>query len=130
MTIPDESLRLKKANTFLAAIASINKNIFCYKGCVSYLNTSHRGTVFFFDCYTQHAVDTHTQAPWRHFSEASPLECLVCSLRNYVVASQLINIERLYWPSWVSEGGTYGHSMEMDLVRYAAIALGIVEGAL
>ena len=108
--------RAEQASRFLATIASCGRKFFAHNGRVSRFEVDDRGRIWFVDAYRERRIYTHYEGRWSGFSEGGTLRSLVCKLRDFIRTGEQ---QRLHIDLW-------GYGSDMDSVRTAAVACGIV----
>lgn len=130
MNCDDKIARLDRANKMIEAIASCGRKFFRDGETVATLELDNRGRVWFHDSYSKQRIFTHRPGQWRGFSSGGTLRRLVENLRDYVTRGDLLQHGVFGpWPQWLASGDLWGYGSEMEKVRQAAEALGIMGDA-
>lgn len=118
--------RAEQASRFLATIASCGRKFFAHNGRVSRFEVDDRGRIWFVDAYRERRIYTHYEGRWSGFSEGGTLRNLVCKLRDFIRTGEQQRLHIGPWPDLICNGDLWGYGSDMDSVRTAAVACGIV----
>ncbi|GIK44737.1 MAG: hypothetical protein K8L99_32770 [Anaerolineae bacterium] len=119
--------RAQQANKFLASVAGCGRKFFAYKERVSRFEVDARGRIWFVDAYREAKIYTaYEWGRWRGFSEGGTLRALVLKLRDFIRTGEPREMGLGPWPAWVCNGDPWGYGGDMEKVRQAAEAAGIV----
>lgn len=119
--------RAEQANRFLAAIAGCGRKFFAHNGRVSRFEVDGRGRIWFVDAYREAKIYTACKwSRWRGFSEGGTLRALVLQLCDFIRSGTPATIHLGPWPDWICGGDLWGYGSDMEQVRQAAQAAGVV----
>lgn len=119
--------RAEQANQLLAAIAGCGRKFFAHNGRVSRFEVDDRGRIWFVDAYREAKIYTACKwSRWRGFSEGGTLLALVLQLCDFIRSGTPATIHLGPWPDWVCGGDLWGYGGDMETVRQAAQAAGVV----
>jgi len=119
--------RAEQANRFLAAIAGCGRQFFAHNGRVSRFAVDDRGRIWFVDAYREAKIYTACKwSRWRGFSEGGTLRALVLQLCDFIRTGTPASIHLGPWPDWICNGDLWGYGGDMETVRQAAQAAGVV----
>lgn len=119
--------RAEQANQLLAAIAGCGRKFFAHNGRISRFEVDERGCIWFVDAYREAKIYTACKwSRWRGFSEGGTLRALVLQLCDFIRSGTPATIHLGPWPDWVCGGDLWGYGGDMETVRQAAQAAGVV----
>lgn len=119
--------RAEQASRFLTAIASCGRKFFAHNGRVSRFEVDDRGRIWFVDAYREAKIYTACKwGSWRGFSEGGTLRSLVLQLCDFIRSGTPATIHLGPWPDWICNGDLWGYGGDMEKVRQAAQAAGLV----
>lgn len=121
--------RLKSVNELVEVISSCGRRFFFSKtkGVVASVEIDQRGRVWWNDDYSGKRIYTHYPYRWRGFTHGGTLKHLVMCLRDFVCKGQTIPPYVLGpWPEHYCNGDLWGYGEDMQIVRDAAIRLGVL----
>ena len=120
--------RARKANALIEVIAGCGRRFFHYQGRVSSFELDARGRIWLIDNYTEARIYTHKTGRWRGFALGGTLKSLCEVLRDWIMGRRPWLAPKTFgpWPEWVCGGDLWGYGDDMQHVRSAAQALGIV----
>ncbi|PSW30825.1 hypothetical protein C9J21_18225 [Photobacterium phosphoreum] len=105
-TMCEKQTRIIHCNLLIKEIASYGCRFFYHDGDISVLILTTSGHVYLFDKNTKELIDTHnTQGTWPGFSNTGTLHRLVCSMRDYVISGEHLNIKAICDTSFYTDGG-------------------------
>jgi len=119
--------RLVEVNELLAVIASCGRRFFAHETRVARFELQ-RGHIVFVDHYTELVIYVEMKhLTWRGFSGGRTLRLLVRQLMVFIQRGAPLP-ENTFgsWPGWICEEDRWGYGDDMQLVRDAAIRLGLV----
>lgn len=121
--------RLHRVNALVQVIACVGRRFFRYGTSTSRMEMDERGRLWWVDKFTDQKLYLHCRLPLRRkFSDGGTLRSLVIALKRYVMTGQTLHpLAFGPWPTWVCNGDLWGYGDDMQTVRTAALALGIVE---
>ncbi len=127
-TMQDKEKRLQQANALLETISRHGRRFFQHEGRVAKLELDKRSRVWLIDAYSQRRIYTHHPGRWRGFTGGGTLRSLIEQLRTYITWGTPLPGRALGpWPEWICGGDLWGYGEEMQAVRLAASALGLIE---
>lgn len=122
---PHKQQRLDQANELLRLIAHSGRKFFAHSGRVSRFEFDYSGRIWFVDAYREARIYMHApHSNWRGFSEGETLRAAVVHLRDYIGTGKQTK-DFGPWPDWYSNGDPWGYGSDMQIVRDAAVRLGI-----
>lgn len=138
-TLQEKRDRARQCNELLRVIGSCGRRFFYQPKSTpnhpgippitdswAYLEIGRKGHVFYIDDWTRRRIYTHYPHEWRYFNHGGTLRNLIIAMREYICGDRPSLKGHLGpWPEWVCQGDLWGYGEEMQLVRDAAIALGL-----
>jgi hypothetical protein len=118
--------RVEAVNRLIWVIAQYGRKFFRHGERVACFELDHRGRVWFVDAYSQKRIYTHYRYEWRGFTNGGTLRTLVEQMRDFIRTGEPQRLNLGPWPTELCGGDLWAYGADMERVRLAAAANGVV----
>lgn len=120
--------RLEKSNELIIAIASCGRKFFRYGDSVAYFKLDENQRLWWIDEYSKKGLQLHNRYWPQKFSHGGTLQALVAALKNYILYDTILPSQAYLGPwDWCGNNDRWGYGDDMEIVRKAAIDLGVAQ---